>query len=142
MTQHRQPALHPSFQLTFGHADLLESGDPTVHNLRQFLDYGSGDPTLTATPAPIDCYIKPDMSSLQPEAASTPQDFHVAGLDADVDAQMIQNSTLDAFAMAGLRLGGQMIASERETVVNATDADDEVRIWTAQARDPLPDAPL
>jgi hypothetical protein len=84
---------------------------------------------LTATPAaPIDCDIKPDMSSLQPEAATTPQDFHVAGLDAEVVAQKIQVGTLDAVAMAGLRLGGQMIASERETVVNATDADDEVRI--------------
>jgi hypothetical protein len=35
-----------------------------------------------------------------------------------------------------------MIATEQETVVTTTDADDEVRIWTAQARDPLPDAPL
>ncbi len=36
MPQHRQPALGASFQLTFSHADLLESGDPTVNNLRQF----------------------------------------------------------------------------------------------------------
>jgi hypothetical protein len=36
MTQHRQPTLGPSFQITFSHADLLESGDPTVNNLRQF----------------------------------------------------------------------------------------------------------
>jgi hypothetical protein len=32
----RQPALGLSFQLAFSHADLLESGDPTVNNLRQF----------------------------------------------------------------------------------------------------------
>jgi hypothetical protein len=31
-----QPALGSSFQLTFSHADLLESGDPTVNNHRQF----------------------------------------------------------------------------------------------------------
>jgi len=36
VTQHRQPALGSSLQLTFSHADLLESGDPTVNNLRQF----------------------------------------------------------------------------------------------------------
>jgi hypothetical protein len=36
MAQHRQPAPCPAFQITFGHADLLESEDPTVNNLRQF----------------------------------------------------------------------------------------------------------
>jgi hypothetical protein len=34
MAQHRQPALGAPFQITFGHADLLKSGDPTVNNLR------------------------------------------------------------------------------------------------------------
>ena len=36
MPQHRQLALGPSFQLAFSHANLLDSGDPTVNNLRQF----------------------------------------------------------------------------------------------------------
>jgi hypothetical protein len=35
-----------------------------------------------------------------------------------------------------------MIAAEHETVVTTTDADDEVLIWTTQARNRLPDAPL
>ena len=59
------------------------------------------------------------------------------GLDAEVVAQKIPNSTLDTVAMAELRLGKRMIASERETVVNATDADDQVRIRTAQAPNPV-----
>jgi hypothetical protein len=36
VTQHRQPTTGSAFQLSFSHADLLESGDPTVNNLRQF----------------------------------------------------------------------------------------------------------
>jgi hypothetical protein len=60
----------------------------------------------------------------------------MSGLDAEVVAQKIPDSTLDTVAMAGLRLGRQMIASERGSVVNATDADDQVRIRTAQAPNP------
>jgi hypothetical protein len=36
MAQYRQLALGASFKITFSHADLLELGDPTVNNLRQF----------------------------------------------------------------------------------------------------------
>jgi hypothetical protein len=36
VAQHRQPTTGPAFELCFSHADLLESGDPTVNNLRQF----------------------------------------------------------------------------------------------------------